>query len=94
MTGANINNNDSTTDGDGFLFEASGTANMSVNVSSSTFAAHQGDHFQAAALNSGVLNVIFSGNTLSGGHAAPLGQGITINASTGAAESLRRLGDL
>ncbi|MGH9027489.1 MAG: hypothetical protein ACRDWD_15440 [Acidimicrobiia bacterium] len=34
-------------------------------------------------MNSGVLNVIFSGNTLSGGHAAPLGQGITINAATG-----------
>ena len=83
VTGATINNNVSTTDGDGFLFEASGTANMSVNVSGSTFSAHQGDHFQAAALNSGVLNVIFSGNTLSGGHAAPLGQGITINAATG-----------
>ena len=83
VTGANINNNVSATDGDGFLFEASGTANMSVNVSNSTFSAHQGDHFQAAALNSGVLNVIFSGNTLSGGHAAALGQGITVNAATG-----------
>ncbi|MGH9261601.1 MAG: hypothetical protein ACRD08_17180, partial [Acidimicrobiales bacterium] len=83
VTGATISNNVSTSDGDGFLFEASGTANMSVNVSGSTFSAHQGDHFQAAALNSGVLNVIFSGNTLSGGHAAPLGQGITINAATG-----------
>ncbi|MGH3996594.1 MAG: hypothetical protein ACRDTJ_03940, partial [Pseudonocardiaceae bacterium] len=75
VNGATISNNVSTTDGDGFLFEASGTANMSVNVSGSGFSAHQGDHFQAAALNSGVLNVIFSGNTLSGGHAAPLGQG-------------------
>ncbi|MGH8531789.1 MAG: beta strand repeat-containing protein, partial [Gammaproteobacteria bacterium] len=83
VTGATISNNVSTTDGDGFLFEASGTANMSVNVSGSTFSAHQGDHFQAAALNSGVLNVIFSGNTLSGGHATALGQGITINAATG-----------
>lgn len=83
VTGATISNNVSTMDGDGFLFEASGTANMSVTVSGSTFSAHQGDHFQAAALNSGVLNVIFSGNTLSGGHANPLGQGITINAATG-----------
>ncbi|MGH8491252.1 MAG: hypothetical protein ACREXS_20910, partial [Gammaproteobacteria bacterium] len=83
VTGATISNNVSATDGDGFLFEASGTANMSVNVSGSAFSAHQGDHFQAAALNSGVLNVVFSGNTLSGGHAAALGQGITINAATG-----------
>ncbi|MGH8491341.1 MAG: tandem-95 repeat protein [Gammaproteobacteria bacterium] len=83
VTGATISNNVSASDGDGFLFEASGTANMSVNVSGSTFSAHQGDHFQAAALNSGVLSVIFSGNTLSGGHATALGQGITINAATG-----------
>ncbi|MGH7261713.1 MAG: right-handed parallel beta-helix repeat-containing protein [Nitrospiraceae bacterium] len=71
VTGATISNNVSTMDGDGFLFEASGTANMSVTVSGSTFSAHQGDHFQAAALNSGVLNVIFSGNTLSGGACKP-----------------------
>ncbi len=82
VSSSSISNNVSTTDGDGFLFEASGTANMSTNISGSTFSAHQGDHFQAAALDSGILNVVFSGNTLSGGHAAPLGQGITINASS------------
>jgi VCBS repeat-containing protein len=84
VTGSMFSSNTSTSDGDGLLFEASGTANMSINVSGSTFSAHHSDHFQASALNSGVLNVVFSGNTLSGGHAAPLGQGITINAATGA----------
>jgi hypothetical protein len=83
VTGSTISNNVSTTDGDGFLFEASGTATMSVTVSGTTFSAHMGDHFQAAASNSGVLNVILSGNTLNGGHANPLGQGITINVATG-----------
>ncbi|MES1245462.1 MAG: cadherin domain-containing protein [Acidobacteriota bacterium] len=83
VTGSTFSNNVSTSDGDGLLFEASATANMSINVSNSTFSAHQGDHFQAAALNSGILNIVFSNNTLSGGHAAPLGQGITINAATG-----------
>jgi hypothetical protein len=84
VTGSTFSSNTSTTDGDGLLFEAAGTANMSINISGSTFSAHHSDHFQASALNSGVLNVVFSGNTLSGGHAAPLGQGITINAATGA----------
>jgi parallel beta-helix repeat protein len=84
VTGSTFSSNTSTTDGDGLLFEASGTANMSINVSGSIFSAHHSDHFQAAAVNSGVLNVVFTGNTLSGGHAAPLGQGITINAATGA----------
>ena len=68
---------------DNILFEAGGTANMAISVSGSFFASTEGDHFQAAALNSGTLNVNFTNNTLTGGHSTPLGQGITINAATG-----------
>ena len=68
---------------DGFLVEASGTASMTVSVTGSSFSANRGDHFQAAAANSGVLDVTFSSNTLAGGHATALGQGITVNAATG-----------
>jgi hypothetical protein len=56
---------------------------MTINVSSSTFTANRGDHFQASGANSAVVNITFSGNTLTGGHATALGQGITINAATG-----------
>ncbi|MBK7318041.1 hypothetical protein [Candidatus Villigracilis affinis] len=63
--------------------EAGGTANMAISVSGSFFASIEGDHFQTAALNSGILNVNFTNNTLTGGHSTPLGQGITINAATG-----------
>jgi hypothetical protein len=56
---------------------------MTVSVTGSTFTANRGDHFQAAAANSGVLDVTFTGNTLTGGHATALGQGITLNAATG-----------
>ncbi len=85
MTGSQISDpsNDATTDDDGMLFEALSTANMSVNISGSYFASHRGDHFQSAAANSGVLNIAFTNNTLSGGHPSALGQGITINAATG-----------
>ena len=70
---------------DGIQFEAGGTANMTASVTGSFFAANRGDHFQAAALNSGTMNVTFTNNTLTGGHATALGQGITINAATGVA---------
>ncbi len=82
VTGSTFSNN-SAIGNDGFLMEASGTASMTASVTGSTFTAHRGDHFQAAAANSGVLDVVFSGNTLSGGHPTALGQGITINAATG-----------
>ncbi|MBE1205073.1 inverse autotransporter beta domain-containing protein [Aminobacter carboxidus] len=68
---------------DGLFLEAGGTATITANVTNNTFTANRGDHFQAAALNSGNLNIKFTGNTLNGGHATALGQGITINAATG-----------
>jgi hypothetical protein len=68
---------------DGILMDAVQTASMTVNVQNSHFAANRGDHFQAAASNSAVLNVTFKNNTLTGGHTTALGQGLTINAATG-----------
>ncbi|MCZ7651395.1 MAG: tandem-95 repeat protein [Thermoanaerobaculia bacterium] len=82
VTGSTFSNN-SSIGNDGFLVEASGTASITVSVTGSTFTANRGDHFQAAAANSGTLNVVFSNNTLSGGHATALGQGVTLNAATG-----------
>ena len=82
VTASTFSNN-SAIGNDGFLMEASGTASMTASITDSTFTAHRGDHFQAAAANSAVLDVVFSDNTLSGGHATSLGQGITINAATG-----------
>jgi len=69
---------------DGLFLEAGGTATITANVTNNIFTANRGDHFQAAALNSGDLNIKFTGNTLTGGHSTALGQGITINAATGA----------
>ncbi|MBZ9999177.1 MULTISPECIES: S-layer family protein [unclassified Mesorhizobium] len=79
------NNSSKTQSDDGLFVEADGTATISATVTSSTFTANRGDHFQAAAANSGNLNIVFSGNTLTGGHSTALGQGITINAATGLA---------
>ena len=82
VTNSTFSNNSSRAQSDdGLLVEASGTATISATVTDSTFTANRGDHFQAAAANSGNLNVVFTGNTLTGGHATALGQGITINAA-------------
>jgi hypothetical protein len=81
VTGSTFSSN-SSIGNDGLLIDLTGTANVTASVSSSTFTANRGDHFQGTAANSAVLNVTFSGNTLTGGHATALGQGITINAAT------------
>jgi hypothetical protein len=81
VTGSTFSNN-SSIGNDGLLVDLSGTASATVQVSSSTFTANRGDHFQASAANSANLHVNFSGNTLTGGHASALGQGVTINAAT------------
>jgi hypothetical protein len=84
MTGSTItgriaeNNNN-----DGLFLEALGTATITGDIQGSTFSANKGDHFQAAATNSGDLNITFKGNTLTGGHSFALGQGITVNAALG-----------
>jgi hypothetical protein len=59
-----------------------------VNVSGSTFAANRGDHFQVAAAGNANVDVGFTGNVLSGGHASPLGQGVTISAASSFAGSV------
>jgi Domain of unknown function DUF11/Bacterial Ig domain/RTX calcium-binding nonapeptide repeat (4 copies) len=84
VTGSTFSNN-SAIGNDGFLLEASGTASITASITGSTFTANRGDHFQASAANSGNLNVVFSGNTLTGGHPTALGQGVTISAATGVA---------
>jgi hypothetical protein len=86
VTGSQFSNNSSELlSDDGILVEGTGTAVMTVDVQNSYFAANRGDHFQAAASNSTDLNVRFRNNTLAGGHATALGQGLTINAATGVA---------
>lgn len=68
---------------DSLFMESIGTADMAMTATGSFFASVEGDHIQAAAANSGDLNVVLTNNTLTGGHGTPLGQGITINAATG-----------
>src|SRR4029078_3182281 len=64
----------------GFFFQAGGAANMTVNVTGSTFTNNRGDHFQAAttATATGNINVTFSNNTLTGA-AGNLGAGVTLS---------------
>ena len=63
---------------DGILVTTVNTANATVRVRNNTFTANKGDHFQATAANSAILNVVFFQNTLTGGHPTALGQGITM----------------
>jgi hypothetical protein len=79
VSGSAINSNGSS-GGDGFRLEVAGSAAASVQVSGSTFAAHRGNHFHAAATGASTLHVAFTGNGLSGGHASALGQGVSIMA--------------
>ena len=80
VTGSTFSNN-SAIGNDGFLMEGLGTTNMTASLTGNTFTAHRGDHFQAAAGNSAILDVVFSGNTLTGGRPTALGQGVTVNAA-------------
>jgi hypothetical protein len=63
---------------DGILVTASNTANATVRVRNNTFTANKGDHFQATASNSAILNVVLFQNTMTGGHPTALGQGVTL----------------
>jgi hypothetical protein len=82
-TALNVSGNDTTIGNDGILFDLTGTAVVVASITSSNFASHKGDHLQFAAANSAGGSITFTGNTLSGGHPSPLGQGITLNAATG-----------
>jgi hypothetical protein len=65
---------------DGVQLQASGTATMTVSAIGNTFAANRGDHFQAVGVGTGNVTVTFKNNTLTGGHALGLGQGVSLNA--------------
>ncbi|HEX8244882.1 MAG TPA: hypothetical protein VF541_15345, partial [Longimicrobium sp.] len=80
ITGSTISSN-AAGGNDGVHVDALNSASVSVLVTGSSFAAHRGDHFQAAAAGSATLNVTFTGNVLSGGHPLALGQGILIGAT-------------
>ena len=80
VTGSTFSNNSNGLGGDGFLVDAQSTANVTVNVSGSTFTANKDDHFNVTGANSAVVNVTFANNTLSGGHPSAVGQGIALRA--------------
>jgi VCBS repeat-containing protein len=68
---------------DGVVVRGLGTATINVDVKNSQFIANRGDHFNATADDSAVLNAQFGnngGNTLTGGAPDPLGGGIAIQA--------------
>jgi VCBS repeat-containing protein len=67
---------------DGLFIEADTAANMTLNVTNNTFAAHGGDHFNLSLLNSPTVDLNFTGNLWSGGHAIGLGQGLFILGAT------------
>ncbi|MCC6454022.1 MAG: tandem-95 repeat protein [Caldilineaceae bacterium] len=73
-----IRNTSPTFGDDGLFIEADTTANITAIVTNNTFAAHGGDHFNLSLLNNAVVDLTFTGNALSGGHATGLGQGIFI----------------
>lgn len=70
---------------DGVLIEAAGSSNINPTVTGNIFSASKGDHFQLAATNSGDADIVLNNNTMLGGHATALGQGITVNAALGVA---------
>ncbi len=80
VTGSTFSNTSAAGGADGFLFDAQGTASATVNVSGSTFAANKDDHFNVTGANSATVNVTFASNTLSGGNASSVGQGIALRA--------------
>ncbi len=69
---------------DGLRVEATGTAFVAVIVTNSTFSANRGDHFDADANGSATLDLIFTGNTLTGGHPGALGQSFILSNSQSA----------
>ncbi|KAA3609215.1 MAG: hypothetical protein DWQ05_23045 [Calditrichaeota bacterium] len=74
VSNSRIEDNSSGSGNDGILIESTSSAVVKVTVDNSTIQRHRGDHFQASALNTSNLDVIFTGNTMAGGHPSPLGQ--------------------
>lgn len=59
---------------DGILLESRNSAVMNVTVDNTSFSAHRGDHFDANATDSSSLDLVFTNNTMTGGHPNALGQ--------------------
>ena len=81
VSGSTIRDTDTGTNGNHNLFiEANGTSTVTAHVQNNTFAATNGDHLQTVGDDSATLNIVATGNTLSGGGGVnALGEGITIS---------------
>ena len=64
--------------GDGLVLDTRTNTTSNVSVGTSTFTANRDDHFNFVSQNNAISNVTFNNNTLTGGHASPLGQGIAV----------------
>jgi hypothetical protein len=65
---------------DGISFELQAGADGDISVTNSTFSNHDGDHVQASSNGSSVMDVVLTGNTMTGA-AGNLGAGITVNSA-------------
>ncbi len=70
--------NTGATQGDDGLFVEIGGGNATLTVTNNTFTAHGGDHFNLSLLGTPTVDLTFTGNLWSGGHAIGLGQGLFI----------------
>jgi uncharacterized repeat protein (TIGR01451 family) len=78
ISGSTFRDTSAAVGSDNIFIEADTSATINISVTGSTFAATGGDHFNFSLLNNAIGNVTFTGNTLTGGHAIGLGQGIFI----------------
>jgi len=76
-----IHNTSNAAGDDGVLVEVGG-GTATVNVTSNSFSAHGGDHFNLSLLGSPTVDLTFTGNFWSGGHPIGLGQGLFILAAS------------
>ena len=67
---------------DGLAIEVDTSAVLFANVSSNTFTAHGGDHFNLSLVNSANADLTFTNNDMQGGHNVGLGQGVFILGAT------------
>ncbi len=83
--GTIIRNNSAAFGNDGLRFAAvdpsAGGTIMNLTVENSFFTANRGEHLDTDANGSAAMDIIFSGNTLSGGHANALSQSVLVSNS-------------
>ncbi|MFN2335090.1 MAG: hypothetical protein ABR550_11785, partial [Wenzhouxiangellaceae bacterium] len=79
ITDTIFRDNSSALGNDGILIQSIGTAVVNVTVDNSDFSGHRGDHFDAAASDSAALDLVFTNNSMSGGHPSPLGQSFILS---------------